>query len=193
MSQATPLSQQFPGGCYVGFNAGIDRKAAEQLVSVIANAVHQHRFAEINLCLSSIGGFLDQAYYAFNMIEALPVKLITWNTGNIQSAANILFLVGDERYATSGATFFFHQTSYDPASGKLTTAFLAERLKAAQYDDARSAAIIAAKTGRSSQDVLGWQNTELVMDTAQAIAHGLIHSVRQLIIPADALFHQVII
>ena len=28
------LSDQFPGGCFMGFNAPIDRKAAEQLASV---------------------------------------------------------------------------------------------------------------------------------------------------------------
>jgi ATP-dependent protease ClpP protease subunit len=192
MSSAVPASQSYPGGCYVGFNAGIDRKAAEQLV-MTANNMRSQGFAEVNLCISSVGGFLDQAYYAFNMIEALPVKLITWNTGNIQSAANILFLVGDERYATDGATFFFHQTAYDPPSGRITATYLAERLKAAQYDDARSANIIAAKTGKSLQDVESWLNTEVVMDTVAAQAHGLIHGVRQLVIPSDALFFHVIV
>ena len=63
-------------------------------------------------------GILDQTYYAYNMIEAIQAKLITWNTGNIQSAANLLFLAGDERYATDGSTFFFHQTGYDPPPGR---------------------------------------------------------------------------
>jgi ATP-dependent protease ClpP protease subunit len=127
------------------------------------------------------------------MLEALSVKLITWNTGNVQSAANILFMVGDDRYATPGATFFFHQTGYDPPSGRLTTTFLAERLKAAQYDDTRSAGIIAAKTGKTLEDVQSWLNTELVMDTTAAIAHGLIHDVRNFVIPPNAFFQQILI
>src|ERR1039457_1761245 len=83
-----------------------------------------------------------------------------WNIGNIQSAANILFLCGDERYATPRSTFFFHQTGYDPPVGRVTEPYLTEKLKAVQYDDNRSALIIANKTGKAVQDVRGWQNTE---------------------------------
>jgi ATP-dependent protease ClpP protease subunit len=140
-----------------------------------------------------VGGMLDHAYYAFNMIEALSVRLITWNTGNIQSAANILFLVGDERYATPGATFFFHQTGYETPAGRLTTAFLAQRLGAAQYDDSRSAGIIATKIGKPPVDVQNWLAAELIMDPTAAITHGLVQGVRQLVIPPDAFFHQITI
>ena len=186
------LAHAHPGGCYLGFNAAIDRKAAEQLVFTL-NDVRKQGFETVNLCISSVGGMLDHTYYAFNLIEALDINIITWNTGNIQSAANMLFLVGDERYATRGATFFFHQTGYDPPTARITEPYLQERLKAVQYDDNRSAGIIAAKTNRLIEDVRRWQNTELVMNTDEAIVHGLVHDVRELRIPKDALFHQIII
>jgi len=189
---AAPLAQSYPGGCFLRFNAAIDRKAAEQLSNLVNDAISKG-FLEINLCLSSVGGILDHCYYAFNIIESLSVKIITWNVGNIQSAANILFLCGDERYATDGSTFFFHQTGYDPPNARLTEPYLAEKLKAVQYDDTRSAGIIATKTGKPIEDVRGWQNTELVMDAAAALTHGLIHAVRPLVIPNNALFHQIVI
>ena len=147
----------------------------------------------VNMCLSSVGGILDHAYYLFNMIEALEIEIVTWNVGNIQSAANMLFLGGDKRYATEGSTFFFHQTAYELSPARVTEPYLAERLKAARYDDNRSANIIAAKTGKPIDDVRGWQNTELVMDTTAAIEHGIVHEVRQLHIPSDAFFHQLLV
>ena len=61
------LSVAFPGGCYFGFNAAIDRKAAEQLVFLVGDAV-KNGYRTVNLCLSPIGSILDHAYYAFNMI-----------------------------------------------------------------------------------------------------------------------------
>jgi ATP-dependent Clp protease, protease subunit len=186
------LANGYSGGCYLGFNAAIDRKAAEQ-VSFLMNDAKKNGFTEVHLCMSSIGGILDQTYYLFNIIDALSVDIITWNIGNIQSAANIIFLCGDRRYATPGSTFFFHQTGYDAPTGRVTEPYLAERLKAVQYDDKRSAEIIATKTGKPVDDVRGWQNTELVMDTAAALAHGLIHEVRNFVIPPDAFFHQIII
>lgn len=193
MANAAPsLSQTHPGGCYLGFNAAIDRKASEQLVYVVNDAM-RNGYGEVNLCLSSVGGILDQTYYLYNIIEAIDIRLITWNVGNIQSAANILFLCGDKRYATQGSTFFFHQTGYDPPVGRITEPYLTEKLKAVQYDDNRSAEIIATKTGKPIEDVRGWQNTELVMDTAAALVHGLIHAVQPLVIPKDAFFHQIVI
>ncbi len=184
------LAERHPGGCYLGFNAAIDRKAAEQLVMLVAD-LRKSDFDAVNLCMSSIGGLLDHTYYAFNMLEAIDVHIITWNVGNIQSASNMLYLCGDERYAVAGSTFFFHQTGYDPPSSRITEPYLAERLKAVQYDDNRSAEIIASKTGRPLDEVRSWQNTELVMDTDTAIARGIAHEVRPLRVPPNALFLQV--
>jgi ATP-dependent Clp protease protease subunit len=192
MAVQVPLSQSHPGGCFFAFNSGIDRKPAEQLVVAINTAV-TNGYKEVNLCMSSIGGILDHTYYAYNLIESLPITLITWNVGNIQSASALIFLCGDRRYATDNATFFFHQTGYDPPTARITEPYLEERLKAVQHDDNRSAGIIASKTGRPLQEVREWQNRELVMDTHAALAHGLIHEVRALAIPANALFHQIVI
>lgn len=55
------------------------------------------------------------------------------------------------------------------------------------------AGIIASRTGKPLADVRTWENTELAMDAAVAQGHGLIHGVRNLTIPADAFFHQIVI
>jgi ATP-dependent protease ClpP protease subunit len=192
MSGTAPLSQQYPGGFYLGFNAAIDRKASEQLLVMVADAI-RNGFPVINICMSSIGGILDHTYYAFNTLEAFAVKIITWNVGYIQSAANILYLCGDERYATSGSTFFFHQSAGDLPSGRITEPVLQGKLTSLQHDGVRSATIMATKTGKALQDVRSWQNSELVMDTNVALSHGIIDAVRPFVIPPDAFFHQLVV
>ncbi|MHB1219152.1 MAG: ATP-dependent Clp protease proteolytic subunit [Alphaproteobacteria bacterium] len=186
-----PLSARFRE-VYIGFNALIDRRSAEQLVAA-ANQAFEAGFREINLCISSGGGLLDHAYYVFNFLDALPVNIITHNTGNIASAANIIFMCGDKRFAVPFSTFFFHQTSYDPPAYRLTEPYLTSTVKAIQYDDVRSATIVADKSGNSVEEVKGWQKSETVLNTERALALGLIHEVRPLQIPKDALFHQVVI
>jgi ATP-dependent protease ClpP protease subunit len=187
------LSDDNPGGCFFGFNGMIDRKAVEQLVLMCGDA-NVHGFKEVTLCLSSLGGILVDAYYAYNMLEALPLKLITYNVSTIQSAANMLYLCGDERYATPGSTFFFHQTAFDAVPGqRVTEALATERLKAIQLEDARTAEIIANKTAQPIESVRQWQNTERLMSTDDAIQHGLLHEVRPLVIPDDALFRQIVL
>jgi membrane-bound ClpP family serine protease len=63
------LSKEHPGGCYIGFNAAIDRKAAEQLALAITDA-QKNGFSTVHLCISSVGGLLDHAYYLFSILEA---------------------------------------------------------------------------------------------------------------------------
>lgn len=120
--------------------------------------------------------------------------MITVNMSTVQSAANMVFLCGDERYACPGSTFFFHQTAFDSVPGqRVTEAFAMERLKSIQLDDARSAEIIANKTAQTVESVRQWQNADLLMSTDDAIANGILHQVRPLIIPGDALFRQIVL
>jgi ATP-dependent protease ClpP protease subunit len=192
-TEQVPLIRRYPAGCYIGFNAAIDRRASEQLAAMCLNAI-DNGYQTVTLCLTSVGGATDQAYYLCGVIDALPLQIVTHNIGVIQSAANLLFLCGDERYASDGATFFFHQTYSELMAGqRVTESFAAERLKAIQYEDLRSANIIAGKTGKPVEDVRRWQNTELVMDNAAAIQHGIVHEIRPLAIPPKAFFQQVVI
>lgn len=193
MTDPPSIAEQNPGGCYFAFNGMLDRKNVEQLVSMCSDA-RNAGFKEVTLCLSSLGGFLVDAYYAFNMLEALPLKLIIYNMSTVQSAATMLFLCGDERYACPGSTFFFHQTAFnETAAQRVTEAYAKEKLRAIQLDDARTAEIIANKTAQPVERVREWQNTELLMSTDDAIAHGILHEVRTLAIPENALFRQIIL
>jgi len=188
-----PLSITFPAGCYIGFNAGIDRKGAEQLALVCGDAV-KNGFKEIHLCISSPGGYMDNAYYVCNTLEALPAKIITHNIGIIQSAAIILFMIGEERLATEGSTFVFHQTGFEGAQGqRFIKTFLKDKLRDIQYDDTRSAAMIAQKVGQPIKTVRRWQDAEITMTTKTAVENGIVHRVTPLTIPQGAFYHQVVV
>jgi ATP-dependent protease ClpP protease subunit len=193
MNNPQPLNVQFPAGCYIGFNAALDRKASEQLAFVCGDAV-RNGYKEITLCLTSVGGLLDFAYYAYNLLEALPIKIVTHNIGSVQSAANLIYLCGDERYSAPVCTFFFHNTGFDPAPGQqITGPFITEKLKAIEYEENRAAAIYAEKTGLAIEKVSKWQQGTLVMDGDTAVKNGLAHAVKPLSIPPGAFFHQIIV
>lgn len=105
-----------------------------------------------------------------------------------------LVLVGDERYACPGSTFFFHQTRFFEPDGQVMTEALAtERLKAIRLEDARTAQIIANKTAQTVERVREWQTGEFLMTADEAIRSGVVHSVRALAIPQDALFSQIVL
>ncbi len=192
MSATLSWSRRFPGGCYLGLNAAIDRKAAEQLVSVAAEASRQG-YSAINICLSSQGLILHHAHYLQHMLTALPVRLTTWNLGSLQGGAVLTYLAGSERYAVEGTSFLFNQASFDPYSGRLAEPFLRDRIKFTQYEDARTAELIAARVGRPVPEIEAWLSNELMLDADAAVTHGIVHEVRPFAIPPDAFVQQVTI
>lgn len=193
MNQIPLLSVTFPTGCFIGFNAAIERKSAEQLAMICGDAV-KNGYKEIHLCINSTGGFMDQTYYLCNILDALPAKIITHNVGVIQSAAIILYMIGHERLATEGSTIVFHQTGFEGALGqRFVKAFLKEKLTGIDYEDDRSASIVAQRAGRTVSEVRQWQDAEITMTTAAAIENGIVHRIAPLIIPTGAFYHQVLV
>lgn len=186
------LCQTYPGGVYLGFNAVIDRKSAEQLVYMVNDTI-RNGYPEVNILISSFGGDLAQAYYACTSLEALPTKIITYNTGNIGSAANLLFMIGAERYAIDGSSFYFHQTSFPPPTDQTTAAFANSRAQWISREDRRSCDFVAKRTGVPTKTVAGWQKRELFLDTDAALSNGLIHAIKAPTIPPNAFFCQIII
>lgn len=187
------LAETHPGGCYLSFNGEISRASIEQIVLMCGQA-WENGFDEVTLCMNSPGGTLEHAYHGFNMLEALPIHIVTYNTSAVQSAANLLFLCGDERYACPGSMFFFHQTSFQSQGGLIVTeAYAKERLKAIQLEDARTAQIIANKTNQTVESVNDWQAQELLLSAEDAEGFGIVHGVRALAIPKDALFRPIVV
>jgi ATP-dependent Clp protease, protease subunit len=155
--------------------------------------MHRNRFAAVNLLLSSTGGILDHAYYLCSVLDALPIKIITYNVGSVNSAAILPFVCGDERYAIPSSTFYFHQTHYPPPTDAVSASFVASRAKSIAREDQRSASFVAQKIGVAPKDVKNWQRSELFMDTDTALARGVIHGVKAPVIAPDALFEQIIV
>src|SRR6185437_16671946 len=97
-----------PKHFYIGFNFFIDRIAIMKLIAAVntfrANAL------SITLCLSSNGGSTEQAFYAYEILRAMPVQIHTVNLGIVHSAANIIFMAGENRTASPESYFLFHQT-----------------------------------------------------------------------------------
>lgn len=69
-------------------------------------------FTEVYLLLSSEGGSIEDAFSIYNLMRALPAKIITVNMGQIASAGNIPFLAADERWACENSYFHFHNLSF---------------------------------------------------------------------------------
>src|SRR3989442_4188200 len=61
---------------------------------------------------SSSGGNVEAGIGLHNFLRALPVKLAFHNTGSADSISTVVFLAGEERYATNHATFMMHGVTW---------------------------------------------------------------------------------
>ena len=87
-----------PKRLYVNFAGGISPASSQQLINVMSNA-HGQGFQEVNLLMNTNGGSCAHGFQVYNVLKALPYKLITHNVGNVDSIGNVIFLAANERYA----------------------------------------------------------------------------------------------
>jgi ATP-dependent protease ClpP protease subunit len=131
-------------GYYIGFNARVEKRSTDQLLALCGEALRTGH-PEVTLCMASTGGMLDVAHYVYNVLEALPLRIVTYNLLTVQSAAILIFMCGDERYGVPGSTFFFHNPTLETQAQRLTGSLLSEKLKTIEDDITRSTAIYAAR------------------------------------------------
>jgi ATP-dependent protease ClpP protease subunit len=147
----------------------------------------------VHLGLSSFGGALGAGVAAYTLLRGMPCELITHNTGNVGSAANVLFLAGRTRYAAPFATFYFHGTSTG-APPDANAELLQSYAQGLEIDNNRTAELLAANT-----DIGPAEAARLLRSVGEtwrperARDVGLIHDIRDWNVPAGASFYQLIL
>jgi ATP-dependent protease ClpP protease subunit len=67
--------------------------------------------------INSNGGDSDAGISAYQYLKQLPVAISTYNTGNVQSSAALIYCSGTKRYALPHAFFMLHGSSTRYAEG----------------------------------------------------------------------------
>lgn len=169
---------------YVSFSSSLKVESTEALIEAAAGLAGE-KVGRLVLCLSCFGGNFDRAVSLYNTLRAMPLQLVTHNVGNVGSAANVLFLAGEERFASPQAVFFFHPSSvsldgsYDPRE-------LAHQRAELLESDAREREIIRERTSLTSRQIKSLVDRSSTIGAQQALQAGIIHAITELQIPSDA-------
>ena len=176
---------------YLGFQAGINSMTTQALLGAVGGQLSQG-FDELHLLLSTQGGGVADGIAAYNMLRALPLKVITYNVGSVNSIGNVIFLAGDERYAAASSSFMFHGVGFDIEKARFEEKDLTEKLKGLQNDQTLIADIIVRHTSISAQDVhdLFLQAAFVTADDAKG--RGLVNDVIDIQVPKGATFMQLV-
>jgi ATP-dependent protease ClpP protease subunit len=175
---------------YIQFTAPINIGSAQNLVGTIAQYIAQG-FTKVVLLISTPGGIVDSGVTLYNTLRSLPIKIVTYNMGAVDSIGNVVFLAGEERYASVNSRFMFHGVGFQVQSMMLEEKFLEEKLRNIKSDHARIAGILEERTNLTHKQVLRYFHDAHFLTSDQAREHGMIQEISDVKIPLGAPFIQI--
>ena len=131
--------------------------------------------------------------HIFNVLRALPAKIVTHNVGAVNSIGNVVFLAGSERYSCATASFMFHGVGFDVTSAvRFEQKNLRERLDAIVADEKKIGSIISSRTKLSPEEVNQLFLEAVTRDPEYARSKGIVDDIRDPLIPVGSPVHQLV-
>ncbi len=179
---------------YISFLTDINPVTASALMGTIGQHMSQNpgTFRELHLLLSTMGGQVAAGISLYNMLMGLPVRLITHNTGAVNSIGNVVFLAGTERYAAKVSSFMFHGVGFDVQNQRFEEKLLVEKLDSLRSDQDLIADIIVQRTKIRAKEVKDLFLQAGFLRANEAKARGIIDDIRQVKVPKGAPFLQLV-
>jgi ATP-dependent protease ClpP protease subunit len=174
---------------YLNFSSDVQPQVYQPLVNLVSQMIQQGH-DEVNILMATNGGVVETGVALYNMLRALPIRVVTHNVGNVESIGNIIFLAGEERFAAPNATFMFHGVQWG-ATGpvQLNVPMLKQVLTSLEADEARIASIVADRSSVTEQTVKGFFRQGETKDAQYALASGIITDIKHPEIPPGCPVH----
>jgi ATP-dependent protease ClpP protease subunit len=177
---------------YISFSNVVNQVTTENLLGLLAQQMNSG-IDEVHLALSTPGGSVMNGLTAYNIMRALPLKLITYNVGSVNSIGNVLFLAGEERYACGVSSFMFHGVGFDVNAGmRFEEKVLRERLDSILNDQQRIGEVIRHRTSIDAREVKRLFLQAATKDSTYALQKGIINAVREFQVPKGAQLFQLV-
>lgn len=142
---------------------------------------------ELHLLIASPGGFIDPGMAMYNFLRGIPVPVTTYNYGNVDSVATVVYCAGKRRLATPQCRFLIHGVTWtfsQPAT--LTEQQLREMLGNVAAMKKNIADVIAATSGQPVAKVEADMSSSLTLQAAEAKTYGLVHDLTETLVPPGA-------
>src|SRR6266446_7432092 len=177
------------GPIYVNLQEGISLETAVKLVKVVADAL-QKGHTELHLLMSSQGGLIDPGMAIFNFLRGTPLKVTTYNYGNVDSVSGVIYCAGTKRLATPHCKFLIHGITWRFAASSQPIEVREQQLREylGQIDAIKRniASVIAEATGKKAEDITADITKSLTLTADEAKTYGLVHELTNTLIPPGA-------
>lgn len=177
---------------YLVFHEGISEASVNKFMDFTSKAIAQYKPTCIYFLFSSGGGSVDSGVALYNFLRALPQDTIMHNVGSIDSIANAVFLAGKRRYACQASAFLLHGISWNfNQAATLSYTQMQETLSRFDAAEQLTAGIIGNETKLTAEEVRALFLQGASKNPAFALEKGLIHEIREVDIPFDAIVHSI--
>jgi len=154
----------------------IDEYNTQQFLQSVSSNLTQD-IDHIYLLLNTPGGSINLGIMIYNFLEGLQIKITTHNIGQVDSIGNVVFLAGDERFATASSTFLYHGIAIG-IGGRVSLVQLAETLSQANNDQARMTKILASKTNFTVSELEDFYKQGKSLTPAEAKTKKIIENIK---------------
>ena len=132
--------QKLDGAAWFTLSGDVNSDMVHRVFDAVADMT-EDGVETAHILIQSNGGYVSDGLCLHNYLRNLPIKIVTYNAGAVASIAVILFLAGEERYASETARFMIHKSHASAPSGARPDA-LRIIVEGLQADDARTEAIL---------------------------------------------------
>ena len=138
---------------YINFNATIGQEETRAFMEFCMSVIHEHNPDAFYFLFASPGGDVDSGIVLYNFLKSLPQKIVMHNIGSVDSIGIVVFLAGDERYASPHTSFLFHPIDHTPEESKLDLKKLEEIESKIKKDEDKICSIVCSDTDISEDEM----------------------------------------
>lgn len=174
---------------YYGFTGPIDSSNATRIASALNHAANE-QYDKVHIAFSSLGGYVADGVFLYNLIRAMPYTTVIHNTGSVASIATAVFVAADERRASSYANFMIHPTSIQNPEG-MTAERLQDSLDSALSEDARTENILRERCSIPDAVLTQRRFKDVHITAEAALSYGLISGIEEFSVPRGTQILQI--
>ena len=183
-------AQQAPERVIINFLPYIDSNSVNMLLSVV-NAQVRNGTKKITIVISSVGGDPASAFAAYNILRNVPAEITTFNVGNVDSAAMLIYCAGKYRYSLPNpARFLIHGTSLGPmtTSVPVESRWLESQLQQLKSLDQLIVQVIAANSNKKLSEIQAAISGQTILSAEEAKQWGIVQEIKNTFMEPGAAF-----
>jgi ATP-dependent Clp protease, protease subunit len=189
-SQAQTTPPAPPERVIINFVLPITPDTVNLLLGVV-NAQMHIGVKKITIVLASSGGDPASGFAAYNILKSLPIEITTFNAGNIDSAAMLIYCAGKYRYSLpSPARFLIHSVALNPISTNFPVdrIFLESQLAQMNSLNQVMVQVIKENSKKTLAEVDAAVKGQTILSPEQAKDWGLVEEIRATFMEPGAVF-----